>query len=101
MSRWRVGTKLGRTLYRDDVCVGMVDTPEIAATIVVAMNREDERAQAAEPADMKAVAKSLACALVGACERCGGSRVVETSGLNDDPIVFVACPDCAGKEGGR
>jgi hypothetical protein len=36
--RWRVGRKLGRTLYRDDVCVGMVDSPEIAAEIVAAMN---------------------------------------------------------------
>jgi len=41
--RWRVGRKLGRTLYRDDVFVGMVDTPEIAAEIVQAMNARDER----------------------------------------------------------
>lgn len=38
---WRIGTKLGRTLYRDEVLVGMVDTPEIAATIVDAMNARD------------------------------------------------------------
>lgn len=37
-ARWRVGRKLGRTIYRDDECVGMVDTPEIAAAIVAAMN---------------------------------------------------------------
>lgn len=37
---WRVGTKLGRTLYRDEALVGMVDTPEIAAEIVDALNRE-------------------------------------------------------------
>jgi hypothetical protein len=35
---WRVGRKLGRTLYKDDVCVGMVDSPEIAADIVASMN---------------------------------------------------------------
>ncbi len=35
---WRVGNKLRRTLYRDDVCVGMVDTPELASAIVEAMN---------------------------------------------------------------
>lgn len=35
---WRVGRKLGRTLYRDDACVGMVDTPELAAQIAAAMN---------------------------------------------------------------
>jgi hypothetical protein len=36
--RWRVGRTLGRTLYRDGVCVGIVDTPEIAAEIVAACN---------------------------------------------------------------
>lgn len=35
---WRVGRKLGRTLYREDLCVGMVDTPELAADIVKRMN---------------------------------------------------------------
>jgi hypothetical protein len=35
---WRVGRRLGRTLYLDDECVGMVDTPEIAARIVETMN---------------------------------------------------------------
>lgn len=35
---WRVGSKLGRTLYRDGICVGMVDSPEIAAEIVEAMD---------------------------------------------------------------
>jgi hypothetical protein len=35
---WRVGKKLGRTLYRNDVCVGFVDTPAIAAEIVSGMN---------------------------------------------------------------
>lgn len=39
--QWRVGTKLGRTLYRDGVCVGMVDTPEIAAEIVTEMNASE------------------------------------------------------------
>src|ERR1700685_3701975 len=38
MAMWRVGRKLGRTLYKDDQCVGMFDTPELAAEIVRAMN---------------------------------------------------------------
>lgn len=42
---WRVGRKLGRTLYVDDVCVGMVDTPELAARIVAAMNDNRTRAR--------------------------------------------------------
>lgn len=35
---WRVGRKLGRTLYRDDVCVGMVDTRELAEEMVRSLN---------------------------------------------------------------
>jgi len=35
---WRTGRQLGRTLYRDEQLVGMVDTPEIAQAIVQAMN---------------------------------------------------------------
>jgi hypothetical protein len=41
VNRWRVGRKLGRTLYRDDRIVGMVDTKEIAAEIVEAMNARE------------------------------------------------------------
>ena len=37
-TRWRVGRKLGRTLYLSDVCVGMVDTPELASEIVSTLN---------------------------------------------------------------
>jgi hypothetical protein len=33
MAEWRSGTKTGRTLWRDEVLVGMVDSPEIAAEI--------------------------------------------------------------------
>lgn len=36
--RWRVGRTLGRTLYREGRCVGMVDSPELAAEIVAALN---------------------------------------------------------------
>jgi hypothetical protein len=37
---WRVGRKLGRTLYLNEELAGMVDTPELAEAIVAAMNRE-------------------------------------------------------------
>jgi hypothetical protein len=36
--KWRAGCELGRTLYIGETCVGMVDTAEIAAAIVEAMN---------------------------------------------------------------
>lgn len=48
--RWRVGRKLGRTLYIDEVLVGMVDTREIAAAICDAMNAAEAKAAAKEPA---------------------------------------------------
>jgi hypothetical protein len=50
--RWRVGRKLGRTLYRDDRCIGMVDTPELAAEIVAVMN-------SAAPNDREWIAAAL------------------------------------------
>jgi hypothetical protein len=34
---WRAGRSTGRTLWRDEVLVGMVDSPEIALEIVGAM----------------------------------------------------------------
>lgn len=37
-SFWRSGYKLGRTLYRDDKCIGIVDTPELAGLICIAVN---------------------------------------------------------------
>lgn len=36
MTAWRIGRTLGRTLYRNGQCVGIVDTPEIALQIVAA-----------------------------------------------------------------
>lgn len=39
---WRVGRKLGRTLYIGDECIGMVDTPELATSIVAAMNARQD-----------------------------------------------------------
>ena len=36
--QWRAGRSIGRTLYIGDKCIGMVDTPELAAAIVEAMN---------------------------------------------------------------
>lgn len=38
MTVWRTGSKLGRTIYRDGVLVGMVDVPDVGAEIVATMN---------------------------------------------------------------
>lgn len=38
MAEWRVGRSQLRTIYRDDVLVGLMDSPEIAAEVVAALN---------------------------------------------------------------
>lgn len=75
--RWRVGRKLKRTLYRDEECVGMVDSPEIAAEIVEALNG---RERYIEPGDDLSVLP-------------GG----EWAGPGDPPCGLYAghCPRCA------
>jgi hypothetical protein len=47
MATWRVGRKLGRTIYKDDVCVGMVDTPALAEEIVATMNGKPSKGASA------------------------------------------------------
>ncbi len=40
--RWRVGKKLGRTIYFDGECVGMVDSDIIAERLVKAANADND-----------------------------------------------------------
>ncbi len=48
---WRVGRKLGRTLYDGERLVGMMDTAELAAQVVAAVNaQEDVRRRVLEEA---------------------------------------------------
>lgn len=35
---WRVGRKVGRTIYEGDKLIGMMDTPELASRVVAAVN---------------------------------------------------------------
>jgi hypothetical protein len=37
VAEWRTGRKVGRTIYRDEVLVGVMDTPELAAEVVAAL----------------------------------------------------------------
>jgi hypothetical protein len=67
---WRVGQKLGRSLYRDEVFVGIVDTRELAEEIVARMN-----------------ARGLSEKVLGVL------RLVEWSGRSADGMSFC-CPVC-------
>lgn len=40
-SDYRTGRKLGRTIYRDDILIGVMDTPELGALVVAALNAHD------------------------------------------------------------
>lgn len=37
---WRVGRKVGRTIYQGDTLIGMMDTPELARRVVDAVNAD-------------------------------------------------------------
>jgi len=39
---WRVGRKVGRTLYRGDTLIGVMDTPDLAAAVVAAVNAKPD-----------------------------------------------------------
>jgi len=91
VNRWRTGRKLGRTLYRDDVCVGMVDDTMIAAEIVVAMNA---RAAAASPSTLAPVPRGHC----NRCDRCGwpfgdGCRVGNCA-RRPVPLPMSFCSGC-------
>lgn len=53
-NRWRVGKKLGRTLYDGDELVGLMDTEELARLVVDAVNEQLEREEEhRRPADLR------------------------------------------------
>lgn len=41
--QWRVGRKIPKNLYKGDLDVGRMDTPELAAEVVAGMNELDRR----------------------------------------------------------
>ena len=47
--RWRVGRRLGRTIYLDGLLVGLVDSEHLAQRIVDACNRLEYERNAAVP----------------------------------------------------
>ena len=92
LGRWRVGTKLGRTLYLDDAVVGMVDSRELAASIVDAMNRTalpDEKQGQAWPSPRLARDYALEeCALL--LDSCEGQHRHMSPMPVDDKNVLLA-----------
>lgn len=51
--RWRTGRRVGRTIYIGDRLVGLMDTPELAARVVQAVNRYDALVAAIDEAGVE------------------------------------------------
>lgn len=49
--RYRVGRKLGRTVYDGDTVIGMMDTSELAALVVSGLNRGADTSAPREKSD--------------------------------------------------
>jgi hypothetical protein len=104
---WRVGRKLLRTLYRDDVVVGMVDTPEIAEEIVEAMNArihpaEQRRQEGASEPARKAVCGTCGGtgdAAYGPCPDCVTRKPCETCAEHGATMrqIHATCPECGSR----
>ena len=54
---WRVGRKVGRTIYDGDTLIGVMDTPELAAVVVEAVNRRAAPPVAPQESEGYAIAK--------------------------------------------
>lgn len=78
---WRVGRRLGRTIYRDDQLVGLLDTVELAEQVVAAMNVPVGGAPTTEP---------------GCCDNCGVRFRPHIRHVPDGPRTCrrVECKDC-------
>lgn len=72
---WRVGRKVGRTVYDGDRLIGMMDTPAQAALVVDAVNRH--RRQCEEEGR------------IYPCDECG---VLRTKG--EGGTTFTVCDEC-------
>lgn len=83
---WRVGRKLGRTLYRNDVCVGMVDDPVLAQAVVAAMNAAPSPVTATDAGDGPPVAgmRERAMAFLGDDHGQHENNVTELTALLTD-----------------
>jgi hypothetical protein len=69
---YRVGRHLGRTIYRDDELIGIMDTPELGSLVVEALNARDRVLQAGHQVEGRAQVPSgpVTCGRVG-MHNCG------------------------------
>jgi len=68
LNRWRVGRKLGRTLYNGETLCGLLDSADVAQRIADALNRAETPAVSGAPAKAEGEEKLCEC-----CRRKVGS----------------------------
>jgi hypothetical protein len=90
--KWRAGRKVGRTLYLNDALMGVLDTPELAAQVVAALNgmATDTGGEAQADAIKAAVAPHVCKCSNGPCPKCGGHGPSGEWSEGSD----VTCDDC-------
>jgi hypothetical protein len=74
MSRWRVGRKVGRTIYDGDTLVGMMDTPELAALVVHALCIEP-KSDAAAVIELKRENAAIRAVMNATSAECDSLRI--------------------------
>ena len=97
MAEWRVGRSTGRTLWRDEQLVGMVDSPEIAAEIVRAMNAFEGLKDAARKGRERSPAapRDHIAGVTGCdCSMCRGPESGRERSLWSDPVYADRCGKC-------
>jgi hypothetical protein len=83
---WRVGRKLGRTIYRDDALIGVMDTEADAARVVEAVNNQQSGA------DILAAFKEMETNVMGALEDIQAADLqldAEVTALVDEQATFL------------
>jgi hypothetical protein len=101
---WRVGRKVGRTIYRQigsdgadgDTLIGLMDSRELAATVVAAVNNHAVLLAALDP-----LVDRMRDAAVGTEARIFAEELAAVLALHREPPPTL-CPDCDhGIAGGR
>lgn len=76
---WRTGRKVGRTIYQGDTLIGLMDTPELAARVVAAVNASAEGAVPETRPELPYTKENGYLAECG-CQSCWCRRPVRTVG---------------------
>ena len=101
MGNWRVGRKVGRTIYDGDTLIGVMDTPELAARVVEAVNRRTASPVAPEGAAPTPPSEAVTPGQrpapyhdTGTCDVCDGRRSGKPPFGDGTPSEPPRCDRC-------